>query len=74
MRKNSSELLHIEWCCVKKKLLMDQYSHCMLGRVRGLGMVGLTGTDFNILKETLPALVRDLFTFSSKVIKRFIIV
>jgi hypothetical protein len=26
------------------------------------------------LKETLLALVRDLFTFSSKVIKRFIIV
>jgi hypothetical protein len=29
------------------------------------------GTTF---KETLLALVRDLFTFSSKVIKRFIIV
>jgi hypothetical protein len=27
-----------------------------------------------IVKETLLALVRDLFTFSSKVIKRFIIV
>jgi hypothetical protein len=29
---------------------------------------------FEKLKETLLALVRDLFTFSSKVIKRFIIV
>jgi hypothetical protein len=29
---------------------------------------------FYIIKETLLALVRDLFTFSSKVIKRFIIV
>jgi hypothetical protein len=28
----------------------------------------------SLLKETLLALVRDLFTFSSKVIKRFIIV
>jgi hypothetical protein len=28
----------------------------------------------SMLKETLLALVRDLFTFSSKVIKRFIIV
>jgi hypothetical protein len=27
-----------------------------------------------VIKETLLALVRDLFTFSSKVIKRFIIV
>jgi hypothetical protein len=27
-----------------------------------------------IIKERLPALVRDLFTFSSKVIKSFIIV
>jgi hypothetical protein len=27
-----------------------------------------------MVKETLLALVRDLFTFSSKVIKRFIIV
>jgi hypothetical protein len=29
---------------------------------------------FPKIKERLPALVRDLFTFSSKVIKSFIIV
>jgi hypothetical protein len=32
------------------------------------------GTDWRHFKERLPALVRDLFTFSSKVIKMFIIV
>jgi hypothetical protein len=30
--------------------------------------------ESEFVKETLLALVRDLFTFSSKVIKRFIIV
>jgi hypothetical protein len=34
----------------------------------------LTAPVSQLFKETLLALVRDLFTFSSKVIKRFIIV
>jgi hypothetical protein len=42
--------------------------HLMLSLTRNVMM------DVCRVKETLPALVRDLFTFSSKVIKRFIIV
>jgi hypothetical protein len=37
-------------------------------------LINYQGNQTYFVKETLLALVRDLFTFSSKVIKRFMIV
>jgi hypothetical protein len=56
---------------VLKNIALD---NILITRVGVLIFLFLLNYRHLLIKETLLALVRDLFTFSSKVIKRFIIV